>query len=86
MLFDLGATAAAPIARRVFDYLLAGQWPSEDDIAATQDGRSVTPIGVPRRAADISLADLGLPALAQAQVGAMAASGAAHSASARSAP
>ena len=81
-----GATAAAPIARRVFDYLLAGQWPSEDDIAATQEGRSVTPMGVPRRAADISLADLGLPALAQAQVGAMAASGAAHSASARSAP
>ena len=71
-----GATAAAPIARRVFDYLLAGQWPSEDDIAATQDGRSVTPMGVPRRAADIGLVDLGLPGLAQAQAGAVAVSGA----------
>ena len=29
-----GAGAAAPIARRVFDYVLAGQYPSEEDIAA----------------------------------------------------
>ena len=56
-----GATAAAPIARRVFDYLLSGQWPSEEDIAATQDGRSVTPIGTPRRASDIPLSEFGLP-------------------------
>jgi len=51
-----GAAAAAPIARRVFDYLLLGQWPSEDDIAATRNGSSVTPIGTPRRADDISIA------------------------------
>ena len=56
-----GSTAAAPIARRVFDYLLAGQWPSEDDIAATQIGKSLAPIGTPRRASEVSLADLGLP-------------------------
>ena len=43
-----GAGAAAPIARRVFDYLLAGQYPSEADIAATQLGQSTAPIGVPR--------------------------------------
>ena len=56
-----GSAAAAPIARRVFDYLLAGQWPSEADIAATQIGKSVAPMGTPRRASDVSLADLGLP-------------------------
>jgi penicillin-binding protein 2 len=48
-----GAEAAAPIARRVFDYLLAGQIPSEEDIAATQQGRSSAPIGTPRRAAEV---------------------------------
>jgi penicillin-binding protein 2 len=59
-----GSAAAAPIARRVFDYLLAGQWPSKEDIAATREGKSVAPIGTPRRAADVSLADIGLGALA----------------------
>ncbi len=43
-----GAAAAAPIARRVFDYLLTGQYPSAEDIAATQKGQSVAPIGSPR--------------------------------------
>ena len=56
-----GSAAAAPIARRVFDYLLAGQWPSEVDIVATQIGKSVAPIGTPRRASDVALAGLGLP-------------------------
>jgi len=50
-----GAEAAAPIARRVFDYLLAGQYPSEEDVAATQIGKSSAPIGTPRRATDIPL-------------------------------
>ncbi|MBP6902512.1 MAG: penicillin-binding protein 2 [Burkholderiaceae bacterium] len=50
-----GATAAAPIARRVFDYLLLGQWPSEEDIAATRAGTSVAPMGTPRRADQITL-------------------------------
>ncbi len=57
-----GATAAAPIARRVFDYLLQGQWPSDDDMEATQDGRSVAPMGTRRRAEDVALTELGLPA------------------------
>ena len=56
-----GSAAAAPIARRVFDYLLAGQWPNEDDILATQIGKSMAPMGLPRRASEVSLADLGLP-------------------------
>ena len=48
-----GAAHAAPIARRVFDYLLLGQYPSEEDIAATQKGQSAAPIGTPRRIEDI---------------------------------
>ena len=56
-----GSTAAAPIARRVFDYLLAGLWPNQADIVATQIGKSVAPMGTPRQASDVSLADLGLP-------------------------
>ena len=43
-----GAGAAAPIARRVFDYMLSGLYPSEADIAATQQGQSTAPIGVQR--------------------------------------
>lgn len=50
-----GAAAAAPIARRVFDYWLGGRWPSDEDIAATQRGESAAPIGAPRRAADVAL-------------------------------
>jgi len=50
-----GAAAAAPIARRVFDYVLLGQWPSVEDMAATREGRSAAPIGTPRRAADVPL-------------------------------
>jgi penicillin-binding protein 2 len=50
-----GAEAAAPIARRVFDYLLAGEVPSEEDMAATRIGKSAAPIGTPRRAADMPL-------------------------------
>ena len=48
-----GAAHAAPIVRRVFDYLLLGLYPSEEDIAATQRGHSAAPIGTPRRIDDI---------------------------------
>jgi penicillin-binding protein 2 len=48
-----GAVAAAPIARRVLDYWLLGQYPSQEDIAATQVGRSTAPIGQPRLAAQV---------------------------------
>jgi penicillin-binding protein 2 len=43
-----GAGAAAPIARRVLDYVMSGVYPSEADIAATQQGTSTAPIGTPR--------------------------------------
>ena len=63
-----GAAAAAPIARRVFDYLLLGKYPSEEDIAATQRGQSTTPIGAQRDAASVplpgALASLPTPAAA----------------------
>ena len=50
-----GSQAAAPIARRVFDYLLLGQYPSEEDMALTREGKSGAPVGTPRRAADMPL-------------------------------
>ena len=49
-----GAGAAAPIARRVFDYVLLGQYPSEEDMAAVQKGAAAAPIGKPRRVADMN--------------------------------
>ncbi len=50
-----GAQHAAPIARRVFDYWLMGQYPSEQDIAASQKGEAAAPLGTPRRAVDVPL-------------------------------
>jgi penicillin-binding protein 2 len=50
-----GAASAAPIARRVFDYWLLGQYPSEEDMAATQKGQSGRPIGTPRAKKDVPL-------------------------------
>ncbi len=50
-----GSMSAAPIARRVFDYLLLGQYPSEEDIAKTQLGQTFAPIGTPRKAADVPM-------------------------------
>ena len=49
-----GAGAAAPIARRVFDYALVGQYPSEEDMLAVQAGRAAAPVGKPRTAADMN--------------------------------
>jgi penicillin-binding protein 2 len=50
-----GAGAAAPIARRVFDFVLEGQYPSEEDIVATQAGKSTAPIGTPRQINSVPL-------------------------------
>ena len=47
-----GAVHAAPLARRVFDYWLLGQYPSEADMAAVRRGQASSPIGAPRAAAD----------------------------------
>ena len=51
-----GAAHAAPIARRVFDYWLLDQYPSEEDIAATQKGLTGRPMGTPRPKAAVALA------------------------------
>lgn len=50
-----GAANAAPIARRVFDYWLQGDYPSEEDIAAVRKGGAAAPIGKPRRVDEITL-------------------------------
>ena len=50
-----GAGAAAPIARRVFDFVLEGQYPSEEDILATRGGQTYAPIGKPRPATSVPL-------------------------------
>mgnify|MGYP002147030100 CR=1 FL=1 len=86
-----GAAAAAPIARRVFDYLISGQWPGEEDMQATREGRSVAPMGTPRRAEDVPLSELGLPSVALAapllpQATALAAPNPAPAAPARATP
>ena len=61
-----GAVAAAPITRRVLDYWLLGQYPSQEDIAATQAGRSAAPIGQPRLAAQVPWSPKEVGAMASA--------------------
>ena len=48
-----GAQNAAPIARRVFDYVLMGQYPSLEDIEAVRNGQATRPIGKPRPIASV---------------------------------
>ncbi len=67
-----GGDSAAPIARRVFDYLLLGQYPSEEDLAAMREGKAKAPIGTPRRAADVPLPGQALPPVAAASAAAVA--------------
>jgi penicillin-binding protein 2 len=50
-----GSLSAAPIARRVFDYMLRGVYPSEQDIALTQQGQTTAPVGKPRPVASVPL-------------------------------
>ncbi|MCU4120444.1 penicillin-binding protein 2 [Variovorax sp. N23] len=49
-----GAGAAAPIARRVMDYWLMDQYPSEADMAAVRVGKATAPIGKPRVASEVA--------------------------------
>jgi len=49
-----GAGAAAPIARRVFDYWLLDQYPSEADMAAIKVGKAAAPMGKPRVASEVA--------------------------------
>jgi penicillin-binding protein 2 len=48
-----GAEHAAPITRRVFDYWVAGLYPSEEDIEAVKKAQAAAPIGKPRLVKDI---------------------------------
>ena len=48
-----GAQSAAPIARRVFDFVLMGMYPSQEDLEAVQKGLATRPIGKPRPVASI---------------------------------
>jgi penicillin-binding protein 2 len=48
-----GSASAAPIARRIFDYWLLGQYPAEEDLVAVSKGQATAPIGKPRVAADL---------------------------------
>ena len=48
-----GAQNAAPIARRVFDFVIMGQYPSQEDIEAVQKGQATRPIGKSRTVASV---------------------------------
>ncbi len=48
-----GSASAAPIARRVFDYWLLGQYPNPLDLAAVSKGQATAPIGKPLVAAEV---------------------------------
>ena len=76
-----GAAHAAPIARRVFDYLLMGQYPSEEDMAAVQKGLAASPMGKPREAA--ALDAMGRPLAGSAPLPAASASSAVSAPAAR---
>jgi penicillin-binding protein 2 len=45
-----GSAHAAPIARRVFDYVLMDQYPNDEDMKAVQMGLAAGPIGTPLKA------------------------------------
>jgi penicillin-binding protein 2 len=50
-----GSDSAAPITRRVFDYVIAGLYPSEEDIASIASGKGGPPIGKQRPADTVPL-------------------------------
>ncbi|HEX7888681.1 MAG TPA: penicillin-binding protein 2 [Ramlibacter sp.] len=72
-----GAVAAAPIARRVFDYHLLDQYPSEQDMELVRQGKAGAPVGVPRIASQVAWPPSAAGAAAAAMPPASAASAAA---------
>lgn len=60
-----GAQNAAPIARRVFDYWLQGQYPTPADLAGVQKAQQPAPVGPQRAVAEIPWPPEGSPAQAQ---------------------
>jgi penicillin-binding protein 2 len=67
-----GAASAAPITRRVFDYLLLGLYPSEEDMEAVKKGLAGPPIGKQRNAAEVAWPPAGSAAAATAAIAAAA--------------
>jgi penicillin-binding protein 2 len=63
-----GAAHAAPIARRVFDYVLLGRYPNEEDLQAVKLGQAASPIGKPRDAAGVSVLGVSDPSAGAAGV------------------
>ncbi len=49
-----GSQNAAPIARRIFDFWLLGQYPSLEDIEAVQKAQAPAPIGKARTVAEVA--------------------------------
>jgi penicillin-binding protein 2 len=70
-----GAAHAAPIARRVFDYVLLGQYPNEVDLQAVQKGLAAGPLGKPRDVAGVTVLGETNPALKLPSASTSAASG-----------
>jgi len=89
-----GAQSAAPIARRVLDYLISGIYPSEEDIVEVSQGRGIAPIGTARKVSEVPLprgldafgTDVAEPTLPTAAASAASAASVASVASAASAP
>ncbi len=48
-----GSQSAAPIARRVMDFWLLNQYPSEQDIELVRKGAATTPVGATRTVAEV---------------------------------
>ena len=67
-----GAAHAAPIARRVFDYVLLDHYPNDDDMRAVQQGLAAAPIGKPLKASEMPWPPA--PIAASATVGSIASS------------
>ena len=68
-----GGANAAPIARRAFDYWLAGLYPSEEDLAAVKKGQATTPVGKQRSGAEAAWPPGGSAASVAATAAAVAA-------------
>ena len=63
-----GAAHAAPIARRVFDYVLLGRYPNEEDLQAVKLGQAASPIGKPREVASVNVLGVSDPSAGAAGV------------------
>jgi penicillin-binding protein 2 len=48
-----GSASAAPIARRVFDFWLLGQYPNDEDLALVTKGQATAPVGKSRQISEV---------------------------------